>query len=180
MRLNKVIWFAGSLLFCIAIAPGVASAQPKLAGCRGSQLRLTQPDWEDCCGLGHFAKVIQVRNSTAEACELTGAPHLRLLDSSGHQINIPVCPNCTDYTFQVKPYEPVVLKRGGSAFFLLGYTTLDSPNGHCGKVARVGIAFPDDKAVRVEFNMESEKYAPACDFNVSAWRAGPFRPEAIQ
>jgi hypothetical protein len=173
----KYLWLIGTLILSSVIAALPASAEPKLDECRVSQLKVTLPDWEDCCGLGHQAKVVQVNNATQQPCQLTGAPHLRLLDASGHPIDIPVCPNCSDYTFQAKPAQPVVLRHGETAYFLLGYT-VDVPKSHCGKVTRLEVLSADGKSFRLDFNKDAARTAPVCDFNVSAWRPGPFQPDA--
>jgi len=160
-----------------AAAPNPARAQPKPDECRSSQLKVTRPDWEDCCGLSHYGTVVQVTNSAEQPCQLTGAPRLRLLDASGHPVNIAVCPSCTDYTFQAKPAKPVILHRGGSAYFLLGFT-VDDPDRPCGKVASFDVLSADGRPLRIELNKDAAQMAPVCDFNVTAWRKGPHQTDA--
>jgi hypothetical protein len=139
-------------------------------GCRSEQLKTSTPAGPDG-GLGHYAYVYQVTNSSQQVCTLSGVPRVRLVDEHNRELHISICTNCVDYIFAARPSEMVILPPGGSAHFLVGASVIDAPGHQCNKPSRLDV-FPGMSSKPFLFKFGSA----VCDkANVSAWRAGIYR-----
>jgi len=121
-------------------------------------------------GLGHMAYAYQVTNTSNRTCRLYGVPVLRILDRRARIVDIPVCAGCGDYLFNAKAAEPVSLKPGGTAHFLLGAFHGDETVEMCRTFDNVEVRLPGGgKQLRFSF---AGANVPTCNLNESAWREG--------
>jgi hypothetical protein len=162
----RFVAFVAVLL--LAVVPASAKG-----ACRAQQLKLSQgaPDG----GAGHFANAFQVTNSSHETCTLQGVPRLHLLDRQGRVVDAPVCAGCGDYLFGAKAAEPVELKPGASANFLLGAFHGDAAHENCHTFARIQVELAA-LARPLEFQFHGGDVA-TCGLNESPWIAGLYNED---
>lgn len=162
----------------LCAAPGFA--QPAItasSNCQPAQLTATTPDGRPEGGLGHFAYVYQVTNSSRRPCTLNGVPQLHLFDKQDREWKIPICANCQDYMFTSKPAELINLRPGESAHILLGIDVVEGPGHDCRRVTHMKI-FPGDGKTSMTFRPgpASSEGLEICDkLSLSAWRAGVYK-----
>jgi hypothetical protein len=124
-------------------------------------------------GLSHFAYAYQVTNTSNRTCWLYGVPALRILGAYGQVVDAFICAGCADYLFNAKVAEPVTLKPGGIAHFLLGAFHGDETTEACAIFRNVEVRLPGGgKPLRFTF---AGANVPTCDLDESAWRAGPYQ-----
>jgi hypothetical protein len=164
------------LFLALAAASCSASAQAySSAGiCQPQQLKPGTSEGPEG-GLGHLAYAYTVTNTSNRTCWLYGVPALRILDRHGRIVDIFICAGCGDYLFDAKVAEPVTLKPGGVAHFLLGALHGDETVEVCGTFSNVELRLPGQgKPLRFAF---AGANVATCDLNESAWREGPYHED---
>jgi hypothetical protein len=163
------------LLLAAAVASCAASAQAfdPTHVCQPQQLKPSTAAPEG--GLSHFAYAYQVTNTSDRTCRLYGVPALRILDRRGRIVNMPVCAGCGDYLFDAKAAQPVTLKPGGTAHFLLGAFHGDVTVDECRTFINVEVRLPaGGKPMRFTF---AGADVPTCGLDESAWREGLYNED---
>jgi hypothetical protein len=161
------------VLFVLCSSLRSGSQQPKHAvdepkGCDSELLKTSVPEPPDV-GLGHYAYVYQVTNSSQQTCTLSGVARVRLLDEHRRDLHMSICSNCDDYMFASRPSEVVPLRPGRSAHLMVGVHIIDAPGHHCVTSSWLAI-FPVKSSEALLFKAS---WMTVCDtITVSAWRAG--------
>jgi hypothetical protein len=148
------------------------------SNCQSAQLKSSTPDGPDG-GLGHFAYVYQVMNSSRRSCTLNGVPRLHLFDKQNREWKIPICANCSDYMFTPRPAELINLRPGESAHILFGIDVVEGPGHDCRRITRLQV-FPEEGRTPMTFHFgaASSEGLEICDkLSMSAWQAGAYKDE---
>ena len=176
-RTYALIWLIAFSLFGIVLSgvPVFAQIQASLLPvCRSEQMKASNPDGPEG-GLGHFAYVYQVTNSSKHSCTLRGVPRLRLLDELGRQSKLTICANCADYIFPVRPIETITVRPGESAHILVGMYTGDVPDRACQTISTIEL-MPGGSGRPMAFKLGLRGCG---QIDVSAWRAGVYTDQEL-
>jgi len=151
------------------------SPATSLADCKSKELRGSNPEGPDG-GVGHFAFVYQIYNSSQKTCKLIGVPKLYFFDQQDKRQSVKVCPNCSDYIYPAKATNLIILDPGKSAHFLLGVVIGNEiPGVICQQISRISV-FPRKNTFPLSFSLSFPQQTMFCGhFNVSGWRSGDYQ-----
>lgn len=94
------------------------SAEAAVPSCRWRQLDLYNEGGEGATG--HDIFIFALRNVSARRCALSGIPQLVFFDKDGRRLALPYGKNVIDFMFEKQPEQPVDLKPGDFAYFIIG------------------------------------------------------------
>jgi hypothetical protein len=100
------------------LATAQKSTEATIPACHWRQLDLYDEGGEG--GTGHDFYVFGLRNISAQSCALFGIPQLVFFDNHGRRLALPYGRNVTDFMFAKQPEQPVDLKPGDFAYFMIG------------------------------------------------------------
>ena len=172
-----LIVLVGALILDVVLATSVAAQTSASAwpNCQVAQLTGSTPEGPEG-GLGHFAHVYQVRNSSHRSCTLNGVPRLRLFDKQNREWRVPICANCQDYEFAPKPAALIKLRPGDSAHILFGIDVIEGAGHDCRRITRLHILGEGGASMTFHLDPASSNGVEICDkLSVSAWQSGPYK-----
>src|SRR5215469_5362287 len=111
-----------------------------VANCQTSQLTLAKQGDEN--GLGNFANIYRLQNTSQQTCTLEGYPGVQLLDANQQPMPITVLQQTSAYLYNTQSVQLVTLAPGTSGYFILEWSAGPSS---CGGAASVLVTPPGDQ-----------------------------------
>jgi hypothetical protein len=93
-------------------------------------------------GLGNFANIYRLQNTSQQTCTLEGYPGVRLLDEKQLPMSITVLQQTSAYLYTTQNVQLVTLAPGASGYFILEWS---AGPGSCGGAASVVVTPPGDQ-----------------------------------
>jgi hypothetical protein len=121
-------------------SPTQSPTRAVAANCQASQLTLTKQGDEN--GLGNFANIYRLQNTSQQTCTLEGYPGVQLLDESQQPLSITVLQQTSAYLYPTQTVQLVTLAPSASGYFMLEWWA--SPTS-CGGATSVLVTPPGDQ-----------------------------------
>jgi hypothetical protein len=137
-----------------------------VTNCHTSQLTLAKQGDEN--GLGNFANIYRLQNTSQQTCTLEGYPGVQLLDASHQPMSITVLQQTSAYLYNTQTVQLVTLAPGASGYFILEWSAGASS---CGGAASVLVTPPGDQT-----SLQIANTIQACTGNVIV---SPIEPAAF-
>lgn len=124
----------------IGSSPTQSPSGAVVTNCQTSQLTLAKQGDEN--GLGNFANIYRLQNTSQQTCTLEGYPGVQLLDANQQPMSITVLQQTSAYLYNTQTVQLVTLAPGTSGYFILEWSAGASS---CGGAASVLVTPPGDQ-----------------------------------
>jgi hypothetical protein len=150
----------------IGSSPTQSPTGAVVTNCQTSQLTLAKQGDEN--GLGNFANIYRLQNSSQQTCTLEGYPGVQLLDASQQPMSITVLQQTSAYLYNTQTVQLVTLAPGASGYFILEWSAGPSS---CAGATSVLVTPPGDQT-----SLQIANTIPACTGKVIV---SPIEPAAF-
>jgi Protein of unknown function (DUF4232) len=124
----------------IGSSPTQSPGGAVVTNCQTSQLTLAKQGDEN--GLGNFANIYRLQNTSQQTCTLEGYPGVQLLDENQQPMSITVLQQTSAYLYNTQTVQLVTLAPGASGYFILEWS---AGPGSCTGAASVLVTPPGDQ-----------------------------------